>query len=118
MADKKDAKKDDKPKEADAKDDKLKVVVKKASPEEAAKLLEPALVEDADAAADTFGHIRYRGLAERAAKRLADAGAEEEGARTIDTLIDTLEARSVKPTVVAELKATREAIVTESKTTA
>jgi hypothetical protein len=94
----------------DAKDDKLKIAVTRAKPEEAAKLLEPALVEDANRAAESFGHIRYRGLAERAAERLAEAGAEDEATRTIDTLIETLEERAVKPAVIEDLRAAREAL--------
>jgi hypothetical protein len=86
--------------------------VEQAKPDEAAKLIEPALVQQADAAAESFGHIRYRGLAERVARRFAAAGAEAEAAGTIDSLIGTLESRlvrgrPVRPEVIEELRETR-----------
>ena len=76
------------------KGDDLAFALAKAKPEEATTYLEPALVDHARTAADTFGHIRYRGIAERTAKRLAEAGAEADATKTIDSLIDTLATRT------------------------
>jgi hypothetical protein len=94
------------------KGDDLAFALAKAKPEEATTYLEPALVDHARTAADTFGHIRYRGIAERTAKRLAEAGAEADATKTIDSLIDTLATRTVggrpvKAEVIEELKETR-----------
>ena len=101
-------------------DDGLELEIAPARPEEAAKLIEPALVERADEAAETFGHIRYRTLSERIARRLADAGAEAEAARTIDSAIETLEKRipddrPVKARVMGELKEARNALPAAKK---
>jgi len=94
-------------------DDGLELDVVPAKPDEATRLIEPALVEQATVAAESFGHIRYRGIAERVARRLAAAGAEAEATKTIDSVIDTLAARSVngrpvKAEVIEELRETRE----------
>ncbi|HEU4941967.1 MAG TPA: hypothetical protein VFT18_01785, partial [Gaiellaceae bacterium] len=103
-------------------EDGLELEIASAQPDEAAKLLRPALVTDADVAAETFGHIRYRGLAVRAARRLATAGAETEATKTIDSVIKTLDARipddrPVKPQVLEELNETRETIAGTKKST-
>ena len=102
------------------KGDALGFALAKAKPEEATTYLEPALVDHARTAADTFGHIRYRGIAERTAKRLAEAGAEADAARTIDSLIDTLATRTVggrpvKAEVIEELKETRAELTADAK---
>ncbi|HSE81601.1 MAG TPA: hypothetical protein VLA87_07885 [Gaiellaceae bacterium] len=102
-------------------DDGLELEIAPARPEEAAKLIEPALVERADEAAETFGHIRYRTLSERIARRLANAGAEAEAARTIDSAIETLEKRipddrPIKARVMGELKEARKALPAAKKT--
>ncbi|HWC32298.1 MAG TPA: hypothetical protein VG709_04145, partial [Actinomycetota bacterium] len=105
-------------------DDGVEVEVERADPDEAAELIEPALVERAGVAAESFGHIRYRGIAERVARRLATKGAEDEATRTIDSAIDTLAERTVrgrpvKGEVIEDLKETREAIVSgKTKATA
>ena len=84
--------------------------VTRAKPHEAARLLEPALVERAATAAETMGHIRYRTVAERLAVRLADQGADAAAARTLDSAIGALVRRPVKREVIDELRATREAV--------
>jgi hypothetical protein len=102
-------------------DDGLELDVVPSDPDAAAKLIEPALVEQADAAAESFGHIRYRGIAERVARRLAAVGAETEATKTIDSVIDTLDARipddrRVKAEVISQLKETREKLAVKGKT--
>jgi len=86
------------------------VRVTPARPHEAARVLEPALVERAATAAETMGHIRYRTVAERLAVRLADQGADAAAARTLDSAIGALARRPVKREVIDELRATREAV--------
>ena len=100
--------------------DGLELDVEKAKPDDAAKLIEPALVKQAKVAAESFGHIRYRGIAERVAQRLAAAGAEAEAVTTIDSVIGTLEARTVKgrpvkATVIEELRETRDTLAAGRK---
>jgi hypothetical protein len=100
-------------------DDGLMLDVTPARPDEATKLITPALVEQAEVAAESFGHIRYRGIAERVARRLAAAGAEPEAMKMIDAAIDTLAGRRVndrpvKAEVIEELKQTRE-VLTEGR---
>jgi hypothetical protein len=101
-------------------DDRLELDVEPPKPDDAAELIEPALVEQAEVAAESFGHIRYRGIAERVAQRLAAVGEEATAAATIDSAIETLAARSVKgrpvkAEVIEELKATRETVVAGRK---
>ena len=93
------------------KGDELDINVAKAKPDEAAGLIETALIDQAETAAETLGHIRYRTVAERLALRLADKGAETEATRTLDSAIDTLAERTVgerpvRPDVIQDLKAT------------
>jgi hypothetical protein len=96
-------------------DDHLELEVTPAQPEEAAELIEPALVEQANVAAESLGHIRYRATADRLAKRLAEAGAQTEATTTIEAAIDTLDARipdgrPVKSQVIEQLRETLETI--------
>jgi hypothetical protein len=93
----------------------LELEVVPAEPDAAAKLIEPALVEESEAAAASFGHIRYRTIAERVATRLAAAGAEPAAARTIESAIDTLaeltvNGQPVRTEVIDELKEARETL--------
>jgi hypothetical protein len=81
-----------------------------AKPHEAARLIEPALVDRAATAAESMGHIRYRTVAERLALRLADQGADAAATRTLDSAIHALSNRPVKRHVIEELEATREAV--------
>jgi len=74
----------------------LDLDVTPAKPDEAAGLIEPALVEQAETAAESMGHIRYQTVARRLAERLADKGAEAEATRTLDAAIGTLGERTVK----------------------
>jgi hypothetical protein len=102
------------------KDGKLDLDVLPAEPDVAATIIEPALVENSDSAAESLGHIRYRTVAERLAKRLAEAGAATTAAKTIDAAIDTLADRTVKgrpvrPEVIDELKVARDTISAEAK---
>jgi len=91
----------------------LKVMPKR--PDEATQLIAPALVGRPQEAAESFGHVRYRALSERIARRLAAAGAEEEAAQTVDKAIETLAARipddrPAKAGVIASLEQTREEV--------
>lgn len=93
----------------------LELEVVPAEPDAAAKLIEPALVEESEAAAASFGRIRYRTIAERVAARLAAAGAEPAAARTIECAIDTLaeltvNGQPVRTEVIDELKVARETL--------
>jgi hypothetical protein len=86
------------------------LAVTPAKPHEAARLIEPALVDRAATAAESMGHIRYRTVAERLALRLADQGADAAATRTLDSAIHALSNRPVKRHVIEELEATREAV--------
>jgi hypothetical protein len=103
-------------------EDGIELEVEPAEPGEAASLIEPALVDRAEVAAESFGHIRFRGIAERVARRLSTAGAEDEATKTLDSAIDTLadrtvHGRPVKAEVIEELRETRETLVsTKTKT--
>jgi len=74
-------------------------------PEEAKRLLESALLAKRDAAAETLGHIEYRGYAETLARFLAREGAPEEARKVVAALEKTLAARKVKPSVLDAIRA-------------
>ena len=98
----------------------VEIVVSKADPGEAMNLIEPVLVDEAKTALESLGHIRYRTLAERTAKRLDAAGADTAAAKTLDAAIDTLAAREVdgkpiKPEVIEDLKETRKEVAPKPK---
>jgi hypothetical protein len=90
----------------------LELTVSKADPREATGLIEPVLVGQAKIALESLGHIRYRTVAERTARRLQAAGADAAATKTIDAAIDALAARKVagrpiKPEVIEDLKEAR-----------
>jgi hypothetical protein len=98
----------------------VEVVISKADPDEATDLIEPVLVDEAQTALETLGHIRYRTIAERTAKRLEAAGADAAAAKTLDSAIDALAARKVdgrpiKAEVIEDLKETRKELAPKSK---
>jgi hypothetical protein len=98
----------------------LEIEVAKADPGEATALIEPVLVDEAETALESLGHIRYRTIAERTATRLAAAGADAAATKTIDSAIDALAAREVngrpiKPEVIEQLKETRKEVAPKSK---
>ena len=100
--------------------DNLEIAVAKADPGEATELIEPVLVDEAETALESLGHIRYRTIAERTAKRLSAAGADAAAAKTIDSAIDALAAREVhgkpiKPEVIEDLKETRKELAPKPK---
>jgi hypothetical protein len=96
-------------------DREVDVAVSKADPGAAMDLIEPVLVDEAETAVESLGHIRYRAIAERTAKRLEAAGADTAAAKTLDAAIDTLAARPVKPEVIEELKQTQKEIRPKAK---
>jgi hypothetical protein len=107
-------------KELVVKDDALAVEVKAAKPDEATKIVAPALGDRSHEAADTLGHIRYRSVVERIATRLADAGATPEAIEALDVLADTLAARvvngrPVKAEVIEEVQAKRDELRSATK---
>jgi hypothetical protein len=98
----------------------LEIAVTKADPGQATDLIEPVLVGEAETALESLGHIRYRTMAERTARRLSDAGAEAAATKTMDSAIDAMAAREVhgkpiKPEVIEDLKETRKELAPKSK---
>ncbi len=79
-----------------------------ARPEAAAKQEAPALVQRADAAARTLGHIDYRETMETLSAALADAGDEKQAVKVQKALVATLEKRGVLGSVVAASQKTLE----------
>ena len=72
-------------------------------------------LDDADAAADTLGHIRYRRAVERYTNVLEEQGAMREAELALTKAQDTLARRGVLPSVVNELGVRREAIARKAK---
>jgi hypothetical protein len=101
-------------------DREVDVTVSKADPGAAVDLIEPVLIDEAKTAVESLGHIRYRAIAERTAKRLEAAGADTAAAKTLDSAINTLadrtvKGRPVKSEVIEELKQTQKEITPKAK---
>lgn len=62
----------------------------------------PALVDKADRAARTMGHIAYRDTVEELTSVLAEAGDKQTAMAAQQTLVDTMKQRGVRETVVAD----------------
>jgi hypothetical protein len=101
-------------------DGSVELDVSKADPDEATDLIHPVLVEEAETALESLGHIRYRTIAERTAERLSEVGADAAATKTIDSAIDALADRKVhgkpiKPEVIEDLKEKRKEIAPKPK---
>ncbi|RFU21929.1 zinc metalloprotease [Geodermatophilus marinus] len=91
----------------------LSVDVRRARPEEARRLLEQALVDRADEAAATLGHIRFAQETETASERLSTSDDPEVAGRLMGVAHDTLvrrvvDRRRVLPSVLEELARKRD----------
>jgi hypothetical protein len=76
---------------------------------EAQSLLDDALLDNADCAAETLSHIDYRYYAEDYAAALAEQGDTAKANEVQATLVETLKARNVKPEVIQQLQLRRAA---------
>jgi hypothetical protein len=74
---------------------------KSAKVEEAGRTLRSALIEAADAAATTLGHIDYFGTLDQLANALRTSGNEKAAADVLKSSIATMKARGVLDTVIA-----------------
>jgi hypothetical protein len=86
--------------------------------EEGYRLIESALIEQPQAAAESFGHLGYRGAVERYSDLLVRHDAQERAAGALDTLRDTLAARTVggRPVLaeaLEEIEARRQTLASE-----
>ena len=79
----------------------------------AAQQLGSAL-DDHDAAADTFGHIRYRRTVERLADVLERGGAADAAVRVLDDAATVLAKRGVLASVVADLQSRKNEVAVRS----
>ncbi len=87
----------------------------KPEPEEAKAVLTEALVENADMAADTLGHIEYRSQVEQLGEFLADEGDRDAAASTLQTAAKTLKSRNVLDRVVEDLEDQRQGYAKSTK---
>jgi hypothetical protein len=83
--------------------------------EEGFRLIDSALIEDPQAAAESFGHLGYRGAVERYSDLLVRHDERDRAAGALDTLRDALAARSVGgrpvlPAALEDIEARREAL--------
>ena len=83
------------------------IKVEEAKPEEAAKQLAQALMQDPDEAAGTLGHIAYKAQVDQYAAFLADHGEADEAAARLQKAEKTLAARGVLPSVLKDMKQQR-----------
>jgi hypothetical protein len=81
------------------------IAVAKAKPDEARTGLETALLEAPDKAARTLGHIDYKQYVDRLTDELADQGDRKGAVQAQTALQETLKARKVLPTVLAQVEA-------------
>ena len=72
-------------------------------------------LDDADAAAETLGHIRYRRAVERYSTVLEEQGALREAEATLTKAHATLSRRGVLSSVLNELASKKEAVATKAK---
>jgi hypothetical protein len=79
----------------------------KAKPNEGQKELMAALMEKPDKAAETLGHIDYKGYADEFSETLAADGNNKGAADVQDALHSTLAARKVAASVLTEIKQKR-----------
>jgi hypothetical protein len=85
------------------------IKIREAKPEEAKKLLTPALIDKSAMAAESLGHIDYRWYAKRFVDYLAREGAKKEAAASHKALSKTLSERRVRgrpilPEVLEEIE--------------
>jgi len=73
----------------------------------AVKGMSEALLEKPAEAAETFGHIDYKKYCDRLSWALGQYGEKKEAANVQEVMLETLEARKVAPTVLAEIKDTK-----------
>jgi hypothetical protein len=76
-------------------DSRMQIAVDEAKPEEGQKLLESALLEEPERAAESFGHIRYKRQVDSLSELLGERGETREAARAQDVLYDALSRRQV-----------------------
>lgn len=85
-----------------------RITVRPPEPEEARRDLGAALTQESDAAAKTFGHIKYRRYVNRFSNLLANEGEDQKAAEVQDTLYETLANRNVPDRILKEIKDRRE----------
>lgn len=86
-----------------------RIEVRAADPERAQAYLGNALLEEPNAAAEAFGHIRYRREVDRFADTMAEQGDVGCAIDALGTLQKTLRARKVRPSVLADIAQRQEA---------
>jgi hypothetical protein len=96
----------------------LSIAVREADHDEAQDLIGGALTSKPDNAAESFGHIEYRRLADRYSEWLADEGADDAAAEAQETLYETLAARTVRgrrirPEVLEEIESHRQELASK-----
>jgi hypothetical protein len=88
-----------------------KIAIIKAQENKADKELSNALIEDADKAAETLGHIDYRYYVDRLSELEATQGDNKEAAKSQGVLLETLTNRGVLPRVLNEIDDRKNAYV-------
>jgi hypothetical protein len=96
----------------------LELTARKRKPE-GHERIKAALIERADEAAESFGHIGYRGAVERFSDLLVRQREGDEAVAALDTLHETLAGRTVRgrevrPEALAEIEERREAIASST----
>jgi len=81
-----------------------KIVEVNGDPSQAKQQLEDALLKAPEKAAETLGHIDYHDYVDSFAQFLAKEGDRPSSAQVMNVLHDTLEARSVRKDVLADIK--------------
>jgi hypothetical protein len=92
-----------------------RIVETRADPTEARKQLAPVLSGEAQLSAETLGHIDYHEYVDRFAEYLAREGDARTAVEVMDGLIETLQKRGVRASVLEAIKAQRDAYRAKSK---
>jgi hypothetical protein len=95
----------------------IAIETRSARPEEARQLVDEAVTDSPETAAETLGHVRFRRTLERIGRRLGAVGDSEGAVETLQLLRDTLADRKVLSTVIEEIDAEIAATKTEARPT-
>jgi hypothetical protein len=83
-------------------DSRMRVVADPAEPEEGQRLLESALLDQPEEAAESFGHIRWKRQVDALSDLLAERGEAKAATEAQDTVIETLSKRRVQGSKVPQ----------------
>jgi hypothetical protein len=98
----------DDPKDPQAMSPDSSIQVTTAKPDDAEKKMKEALLDNADKAAETLGHVDYKSYSDYLSDALASQGDKADAKKVQDTLYKTLEQRGAASFVLADIQKRRD----------